>query len=642
MGKVKFNLKENVELRKKLLGEAVVASKTKAFPNWKPKKSWSGDFASYENIFKKLGKPFAQEWGEEAGYEIELGNDYLWVWPNGNAYSTNFAQNFTYGKHKDFPNALVVLFKEKDEPAGYITLESGKPKYNIVEPEKTEDDLTKSENPTLDTVQTVLDWSGLIIPGVGDVLDLVNAAISFARGNVLDGFLNLIAAIPFVGSAIVMPFKALKGSKFLVKIAEAFGKAFPGFTKAAPDIINQQRHMDEMWALMKESGHFTPAEMNRFASGLGDAADFVKSAAKKGEWVLPPHALKSLDDLSEWFARSAKNGEEWLAKNAKVAKETPGSFLLKARKVDDVAKTAGLLKKLPGYKFIASKFSARLNPKEVSKLRAALDAKFMKSIESPGQIVALAKSEAKLLRNLEDEIFTSSQLALQQLKRQSPARYRAALNALRQTSKKGSGSAEQLQNLLQWQKSWDPKGFENARSAIAREATRPDRPNLFYNNFMNGEWQSLQSYGFSKDYWAKAGTYTPNIDLMNRRFHDFVPVLWNEIQDMGEDVKAELGIQSPDDINGLFWPMLKSIVTGAEYIGVPGVEMTRDAAKKVGTTVASIFNLHPVSQALIPSDTEQITYDPNRKFVIHPDDSPVIKKKEKEKETRIEKSRSWF
>ena len=89
--------------------------------------------------------------------------------------------------------------------------------------------------------------------------------------------------------------------------------------------------------------------------------------------------------------------------------------------------------------------------------------------------------------------------------------------------------------------------------------------------------------------------------------------------------------------------LLKSAVDAAEYIGVPGVEWTREKAKAAGKTVASIFKLHPASAMLgVEDPTAGMTYDPRKKFVIHPDDSPVIKKKEQDKETRINKSRSWF
>ena len=58
----------------------------------------------------------------------------------------------------------------------------------------------------LDTVQTVLDYAG-IIPGIGIFIDVVNAGISYFRKNIAGAILNLIAAIPGIGSAIATPFK---------------------------------------------------------------------------------------------------------------------------------------------------------------------------------------------------------------------------------------------------------------------------------------------------------------------------------------------------------------------------------------------------------------------------------------------------
>jgi hypothetical protein len=52
---------------------------------------------------------------------------------------------------------------------------------------------------SLDALQLTLDGLGFI-PGVGDALDLVNAAISLGRGNKVDAVLSLVGAIPLVGS----------------------------------------------------------------------------------------------------------------------------------------------------------------------------------------------------------------------------------------------------------------------------------------------------------------------------------------------------------------------------------------------------------------------------------------------------------
>lgn len=58
-----------------------------------------------------------------------------------------------------------------------------------------------------DRTQSVLDWLGLI-PGYGDIIDLINGIWYFARGKNLQGVLSFIAIIPVVGSVITRGFKA--------------------------------------------------------------------------------------------------------------------------------------------------------------------------------------------------------------------------------------------------------------------------------------------------------------------------------------------------------------------------------------------------------------------------------------------------
>jgi len=73
-----------------------------------------------------------------------------------------------------------------------------------------------NEQEWLDSVQTVLDYAG-IVPVVGDAIDLINGIIYFTRAGVegkfmpngLNGLLSMIAVIPVVGSAISIPVKAL-------------------------------------------------------------------------------------------------------------------------------------------------------------------------------------------------------------------------------------------------------------------------------------------------------------------------------------------------------------------------------------------------------------------------------------------------
>ena len=82
--------------------------------------------------------------------------------------------------------------------------------------EKKKQDITREHD--LDTLQTVLDLVG-VIPGVGDVVDIANAAISLARGNYSDAALSALSALPLIGDAIG------KGGKAAKKIARAVKRA---------------------------------------------------------------------------------------------------------------------------------------------------------------------------------------------------------------------------------------------------------------------------------------------------------------------------------------------------------------------------------------------------------------------------------
>lgn len=55
-------------------------------------------------------------------------------------------------------------------------------------------------NPFLDGLQTALDFGGMI-PGLGEPLDLINGAISLARGDYAGAALSMAAVIPIVGNA---------------------------------------------------------------------------------------------------------------------------------------------------------------------------------------------------------------------------------------------------------------------------------------------------------------------------------------------------------------------------------------------------------------------------------------------------------
>lgn len=86
-------------------------------------------------------------------------------------------------------------------------------KRDVEDKYKKQKDYEDSTNAKLDTIQTVLDWIGLI-PGIGDAVDIFNAFWYWERGKRFEAVLSGIAVVPFVGSMIKIgvknSFKAFK------------------------------------------------------------------------------------------------------------------------------------------------------------------------------------------------------------------------------------------------------------------------------------------------------------------------------------------------------------------------------------------------------------------------------------------------
>ena len=74
----------------------------------------------------------------------------------------------------------------------------------------------------LDAIQTVMDVAGFI-PGIGDVIDLVNAGIYAVRGDWTIAALALLAVIPLIGSAAVLGRLGSKGPKVLRTLGRLLG-----------------------------------------------------------------------------------------------------------------------------------------------------------------------------------------------------------------------------------------------------------------------------------------------------------------------------------------------------------------------------------------------------------------------------------
>lgn len=626
---MQYNLVENHALRARLLHEAPLVKSYVTDPSWTPTKKWTGKYAEFEPMLQKIAKPYEASWGNGlANYEMLLKNDYLRFYPDGTAYATNTSTEFKFGKDSKYPGA-IVLYDNQKQVVGYIEAVGNTPKYTAIEPEKEK---TDSDSDFLDTVQLALDGVGFIIPGLGDVLDLVNATISIMRGNYVEAALSVIAAIPVVGSAIALPFKvALRSGGKLARVAA--GKAISLFGKAfrSRNVIEQQKHMDEMWILIRDNKILTPEQMNLFAKGLGDVADNLSSVAAgaKNNKIVPNSAYRYLDELATWFSRNAKNSTEWIAKNtADAAKAVPALRATRAadKAADQLGAVSNLINKLPFGKKIRNLVSTKLNPSELSKLNAAMHLKFFKTLQNPEALSAMAFTTPGGAKKLYDAIEKAALPSLKQLQRANPTAYKRALAQLRNVN---PDTALGVTDFAKWLNTMNPASYDKIVGSLGKEFANPSNP--LYNRFMNSQWNTLKTYAFDPAYWKKAGSNMPDIFGMKRRFQDAIPLIYNEIQDMGEDVQAELGIAAPDDINGLFWPMLKSAAELTPW--------TRDLKKMTASGVrqtGEFFNIQP-------TDIDNFKgYDPAQEFEIVPDDDPKLKRHQAKGREKIQQTRRWM
>ena len=307
--------------------------------------------------------------------------------------------------------------------------------------------------------------------------------------------------------------------------------------------------------------------------------------------------------------------------------------ILKVRKELD---TVTGLKRLIGGKMarrITNMVNGALSPKELEALRGAMNIKFFKNMDNPGKLTALARTTPNL--DLSTAVGTNLGQFIQRLPDARRQSFQTAWDSIQNVS---GGKSKILESQLAFLKTNAPDVYKSAQTSIVNAAAKGNNP--LYKQFMNSEINGLGSY-FSKDYMNLI-----NWNGVTARFSNMVPVLYNELKDVGEDTLMAMGIEEQDDINGLFWPMIKSLLGSLEDAPIVGPVIKGATGITKGTLSAAgeiPFIQTAVGAAADAAGAgEKTVYDPTTQFVIHPDDSPVIKKKEKEKANRIEKSKSWF
>jgi len=602
------NVSKKRILIEKLLREDLLTKSNVLDTKWQPKQSWSGELAKVEDKLIEIGAlPFPGSMMDPdkspAHYELIIQTpdgvrDRLMFYHSGTVYSGNESKNLNV-KINSSDEIELLDSANSDKVAGTITssnnkfLENGINKsvatFNI---ETVEAD---SGNDVIDTIQTILDFAGFI-PVIGDFIDILNAIIYFARGKYLDGFLSCIAIIPIIGSVAALALKtAFKPFKW---VARAIGDVWAG-TKSA----------DEIWLLLKNSEKISPEQLKLISEGLvkfgDDVAGFRGFLSRSG---IPGLNSKQAGETLEQFENFCKANGRSIDDVLSAAKKTgvavdAGKMAFKTTSNIEKGMFRGLRKRIEKFNIFPKK--------KIEALSKALDARFIRRLKNdPKRLASILSTtpNAKAAERLKQDIMTTITT------RMSPA---DANRMYQNLGSVGTDSEAYIKMFDYIKNQPNLTGlYDEIGSTIGNFAMKND--NILYNMYRSSATSNLPTL-FSKEMYK----FQP----ADFNFNKNVDVIWNEIQDMGEDAKIELGVSERDDVNGLFYPLLKATLDATKntQIGEP-IDKIRNKAGGVVKKVVQIPIIGGIARQTLGNEKPYVPKD----YKVVDSDDPRLQNQEEE------------
>jgi hypothetical protein len=588
--------------------------------------NWPEKTAKTQEFLKSLGASEETRGSNLVAYDVTVtipaGGEQKQTYKNlftfyedGSVYDFNLMARLGY-EYDDSKKLITIMSKN---PAAIITLADSKPLATIdskgkftnlayAEQPKSTFDKPK-EMPWLDTLQTVLDFAGLI-PVIGDALDVINAIIYFWREKYFEGFLSLIAIIPVVGSLISLGIKgafkgiktAIGGSKLLSKVG-ASNLIGRWWLKGDPKAIKELA--DNLLA----TGTISATQLRQIEKSFGSLSNLLRSASK-GIPNIPgsKSVVKAIDDAADTLTLGRKGFDDALTAAAKVAPdvEKVAATIWKTPKAVANALTLGLLpriKKMPWFP-----------TKQLAAMGAETQARFIKrSAQSPEKLGLLTKfggaeqrravtSEYRSFYRLMSEREAGSLLKQNKKTIDNILQTNSSLNRL--FNKKGGidwdgmlQSADKTEVFMTALKTADPKLAKEFGKVISDQAIAKN--NILWNTFKESTANKIISSQTSR---ALKTQFAKNVDW-----------IWNELQMMGET----LGFESSEHLGNVgIVPLTKWAVASSMPGTYASMQATRDAvvglskaAKDTLNVAANAygFQLSPLEE-YPPLGAEQYTY----------------------------------
>lgn len=390
---------------------------------------------------------------------------------------------------------------------------------------------------TIDTIQTAMDWLGLI-PGYGDIIDAVNAIIYFSRGKYLEGTLSLVAIIPVVGSGIKLGFKgaiqSLQGTRSAAKI----------WKEAAEGSRSSITQLTKFYQEAVASGKLSQSHLKLVA----DKGDAVANILQKGKKYFGTSVDRQIDrvinslnnTVTRPIRQSFTSKVVSAAKSSKAAK-TGGNIL-------DKVLTIGSIGVYSTAKNILRKYG--IGTRELKLLKDAMDVRWAKQ---------LAKSTDKTAL-----IFKSNKYSVDVVRSFGmPAALRTK-------------SFSQIRDWMDNVKQTDPLKWKQISDYVAKTST----DNKLYQTYVNNTFQQASNI-FRPGAVASAGMpdmFAKIIKLDSYRLSNpkNVDIVYNELEDFAE----KIGWDTEDNPQGVIIPALYMVYNNylKTYVEQPVAVVTGVAA----------------------------------------------------------------
>ena len=515
---------------------------------------------------------------------------------DGSVYDFNLMGRFGY-KYDESKKLITIMSKN---PAAIITLADSKPLATIdasgkftnlayAEQPKSTFDKPK-EIPWLDTLQTVLDFAGLI-PVIGDALDLINAVIYFWRDKYFEGFLSLIAIIPVVGSIISLGVKgAIKGAKATLFSSKLISRWWlKGETKAVKEFCDY---------LMKNG--VSAKDIRAMAKQFGSFGSMMKNAGKAIPDIAGGKSVaKAMDNAGGSFSVFMKGADKAVdaataAKQVTKAAEESAKIWKTPKAVANYL-TFGLLPKIKKMPFFPTK--------QLAAMGAKTEARFIKkSAQSPERLAYLAKFGGSKQRKVVVEEFADLYKKFGEpgasFSKKKIGQINKAMNStpeLQKMWKDGRGiidwdnmlqSATKTQDFMTSLSKSDPKLFKEFGETLTNQAVANN--NILWNTYKESTANKIIS------------SQTANV--LKTSFAKNVDWIWNEMQMAGET----LGFESSEHLGKVgIVPLTKWAVASSMPGTYASMQATRDGIVGLGKAAKDTLNVAANAYGIQLSDMDE-------------------------------------